>query len=203
MLQFFGWEPDRFLRLVLVLVAFTVIQKMLSPLPKTPVYYAVVSFACVWLAVQATPSISVFLSGFAFFLGLYLVVFVIAKQLILSLASVTLDNAVDVNGLQVGMIPAEQIVRVAQPDGTVRYEKQQVEFSSGQDDNIVISPDPTGLTTEEIAELQHLAAAGAFAEFGNQINVQPSIRFAPVISIGALLTVLCEGPFYLKLMQLF
>ena len=202
-LQFFGWEPDRFLRLVLVLVAFTVIQKMLSPLPKTPVYYAVVSFACVWLAVQATPSISVFLSGFAFFLGLYLVVFVIAKQLILSLASVTLDNAVDVNGLQVGMIPAEQIVRVAQPDGTVRYEKQQVEFSSGQDDNIVISPDPTGLTTEEIAELQHLAAAGAFAEFGNQINVQPSIRFAPVISIGALLTVLCEGPFYLRLMQLF
>ena len=186
MLQFFGWEPDRFLRLVLVLVAFTVIQKMLSPLPKTPVYYAVVSFACVWLAVQATPSISVFLTGFAFFLGLYLVVFVIAKQLILSLASVTLDNAVDVNGLQVGMIPAEQIVRVAQPDGTVRYEKQQVEFSSGQNDNIVISPDPTGLTTEEIAELQHLAAAGAFAEFGNQINVQPSIRFAPVISVGAL-----------------
>ena len=202
-LQLFGWEPDRFLHLVLVLVAFTVIQKMLSPLPKTPVYYAVTGFMCVWLAVQATPSISVFLSGFAFFLGLYLVVFVIAKQLILSLASVTLDNAVDVNGLQVGMIPAEQIVRVAQPDGTVRYEKQQVEFSSGQDDNIVISPDPTGLTTEEIAELQHLAAAGAFAEFGNQINVQPSIRFAPVISIGALLTVLCEGPFYLKLMQLF
>ncbi len=202
-LQLFGWEPDRFLRLVLVLVAFTVIQKTLSPLPKTPVYYAVTGFTCVWLAVQATPSISVFLTGFAFFLGLYLVVFVIAKQLILSLASVTLDNTVDVNGLQVGMIPAEQIVRVTQPNGTVRYEKQQVEFSSGQDDNIVISPNPTGLTTEEITELQNLAAAGAFAEFGNQINVQPSIRFAPVISIGALLTVLCEGPFYLKLMQLF
>ena len=202
-LQHFGWEPDRFLHLVLVLGAFTVIQKMLSPLPKTPVYYAVIGFACIWLAVQATPSISVFLSGFAFFLGLYLVVFVIAKQLILSLASVTLDNAIDVNGLQVGMIPAEQIVRVAQPDGTVRYEKQQVEFSSGQDDSIVISPDPAGLTTEEIAELQHLAAAGAFVEFGNQINVQPSIRFAPVISIGAVLTVLCEGTFYLKLLQLF
>jgi hypothetical protein len=46
-------------------------------------------------------------------------------------------------------------------------------------------------------------AAGAFTKFGNQINVQPSIRFAPVISIGALLTVLCEGPFYLKLLQLF
>ena len=200
LLQRVGWEPDRFLRLVLVLVAFTFIQKFLSLLPKTPVYYAVVSFVCLWLAVQATPSVPVFLSGFAFFLGLYLVVFVIAKQLVLSLASIALDKAVDVNGLQVGMIPAEQVVRVEQPDGTIRYEKKQVEFSSGQDDNIVISPDPSGLTTEEIAQLQDLAAEGVFAEFGNQINVQPSIRFAPVIFIGALLTVLCQGPFYLKLL---
>ena len=203
LLQHVGWEPDRFLHLILVLVAFTLIQKLLSLLPKTPVYYAVISFVCVWLAVQATPSMSVFLSGFAFFLGLYLIVFVIAKQLVLSLASIALDKAVDVNGLQVGMIPAEQVVRVEQPDGIARYEKKQVGFSSGQDDNIVISPDPSGLTTEEIAQLQDLAATGALAEFGNRINVQPSIRFAPVISIGALLTVLCEGPFYLKLIQLF
>ncbi len=203
LLQRFEWEPDRLLHLILVLVAFTLIQKLLSPLPKTPVYYAVVGFVCVWLALQATPSVPVFLSGFAFFLGLYLVVFVIAKQLVLSLASVTLDNTVDVYGLQVGMIPAEQIIRVEQPDGTVHYEKQQVDFSSGQKDNIVISPDPIGLTREEIAELQHLAAEGAFAEFGNQINVQPSIRFAPVITVGALLTIFCHGPFYLKLMQLF
>ena len=203
LLQRFEWQPDRLMHLILVLVAFTLIQKLLSPLPKTPVYYAIVGFVCVWLALQATPSVPVFLSGFAFFLGLYLVVFVIAKQLVLSLASVTLDNTVDVNGLQVGMIPAEQIIRVEQPDGTVHYEKQQVDFSSGQKDNIVISPDPIGLTREEIAELQHLAAEGAFAEFGNQINVQPSIRFAPVITVGALLTVFCQGPFYLKLMQLF
>ena len=202
LLQRVGWEPDRFLHLVFVLVVFMLIQKLLSPLPKTPVYYAVISFVCVWLAVQTTPSVPVFLAGFAFFLGLYLVVFIIAKELVLSLASVTLDNAVDVNGLQVGMIPAEQIVRVEQPDGTVRYEKKQVGFSSGQDDSIVISPDPSGLTPEDIAQLRDLAAAGALAEFGNRINVQPSIRFAPVISIGAVLTVLCQGPFYLKLMQL-
>ena len=173
-----------------------------APLPKTPVYYAIIGFTCIWLAIQATPSVAVFLSSFVFFLGLYLVVFVVAKQLVMSLASVALDNTVDVTGLQVGMIPAEQIVRVGQPDGTVRYEKQQVEFSSGQDDNIVISPDPAGLTSEEIIQLQHLAAAGALAEFGNQIRIQPSIRFAPVISIGALLTVLCQGPFYLKLIAL-
>ena len=203
LLQRFGWEPNRFLRLVLVLIMFTLLQKLLSPLPKTPVYYVVIGFVCVWLAAQTTPSVPVFLSSFAFLLGSYLVVFVIAKQLVLNLASVTLDNAVDVSTLQVGMIPAEQIVQVAKPDGIFHYEKRQVAFSSGQDNNVVISPDPAGLTTEEIAHLQHLAAEGAFAEFGNQINVQPSIRFAPVISIGALLTILCQGPFYLRLLQLF
>ena len=203
LLQLFGWEPDRFLRLVLVLAVFTLIQKLLSPLPKTPLYYALVGFACVWISMQTTPSLSVFLSGLAFFFGLYLVVFVITKQLILSLASVTLDNAVDIGGLQVGMIPAEQIVQVIQSDGSVQYEKQQVHFSSGQDENIIVSPDPVGLKKETISQLQTLAKQGAFAEFGNQINIQPAIRFAPVISIGALLTVVCQGPFYLKLMQLF
>ena len=202
-LEWIGWHPDRFLSLLLVLAAFAVIQKLLSLVPKTPVYYAIVGFACVWLSVQSAPSVPALLSGFAFFLGLYLVVFVIAKQLVLSLASITLDSAVDVNGLRVGMIPAEQLVRVPQPDGSVRYEKKQVGFSSGQDDNIVVSPNPAGLDAEEIAHLQHLAEKGALAEFENQIRIQPSIRFAPVIAFGALLTILCQGPFYFKLIQLF
>ena len=203
LLELIGWQPDRFMGLVLVLAAFALVQKLLSPVPKTPVYYAVVGFACVWFSVRSAPSVPAFLSGFAFFLGLYLVVFVVVKQLVLGLASLALDNAVDVNGLRVGMIPAEQIVRVTEPDGCVRYEKKQVAFSSGQDDNVVVSPNPAGLDAEEIAHLQNLAAAGALVEFENQIKIQPSIRFAPVISVGALLTVLCQGPFYLKLMELF
>ena len=202
-LELIGWHPDRFLRLVLVLVAFAVVQQLLSPLPKTPVYYAIVGFACVWLAVQSAPSLSALLSGLAFLFGLYLAVFVVAKQLVLSLAGMTLDRAVDVNGLQVGMIPAEQIVQVPQPDGSMRYERKQVEFSSGLGDNVIISSDPAGLDAEEIAQLQHLAATGAFAEFENQIRVQPCIHFAPVISVGALLTILCRGPFYLKFMEFF
>ncbi|MYC78518.1 hypothetical protein F4X10_22370 [Candidatus Poribacteria bacterium] len=203
LLALLGWHPDPFLRLVSVLVTFVLIQKLLSPVPKTPVYYASVGFACVWLAVRSSPSVPALLSGFAFFLGLYLLAFVVTKQLVLSLARLTLEHAVDVKDLQIGMIPAEQIVRVSQPDGTVRYEKKQVEFSSGHDDNIVISPDPAGLDTEKIAQLQHLAVEGALAEFGNQIRVQPAIRFAPVITVGTLLTILCQGPFYLKLIQLF
>ena len=203
LLQHIGWEPNRFLRLVLVLVAFTLMQKLLSPLPKTPVYHTFMGFACVWLSAQVVPSIGALLSSFAFFLALYFVVFFVAKQLVLSLASMMLDKTVDVEGLQVGMIPAEQIVEIKKSDGGIHYEKRLVEFSSGREDGVVISPDPAGLDAEQIAQLQHLAAEGALAEFENRIKIQPSIRFAPVISVGALLTVLCQGPFYLKLMQLF
>lgn len=202
LLALLAWQPDRLLHLILVLTVFALIQKLVSPIPKTPVYYAIVGFMCVWFSVRSAPSVLGLLTSFAFFLGVYLAVFVGARQFVLGLASLTFDHAVDVKGLQVGMIPAEQIVRVAQPDGSVRYEKRQVDFSSGRDDTVVVSPDPTGLDAEVIAQLQHLAAAGALAEFGNQIKVQPSIRFAPVITVGALLTVLCQGPFYLKLMQL-
>ena len=203
LLGLLGWEPHQFVRLVLVLVVFTLIQRLSSLIPKTPSYYATVGFASVWLSVRSAPSVPAFLSGFAFFFGLYLIVLVVAKRLVLNLASLMLDNAVDVGHLKVGMIPAEQIVRVTQPDGSVRYEKKQVAFSGGQGDNIIISPDPAGLDAEEITHLQHLAATGALEEFGNHIKIQPAIRFAPVISVGALLTVLCQGPFYLKLMQLF
>ena len=202
LLALLAWQPDRLLHLILVLAVFALIQKLVSPIPKTPVYYTIVGFMCVWFSVRSASSVLGLLASFAFFLGVYLAVFVVARQFVLGLASLTFDHAVDVKGLQVGMIPAEQIVRVAQPDGSVRYEKRQVDFSSGRDDTVVISPDPTGLDAEAIAQLQHLAAAGVLTEFGNQIKVQPSIRFAPVIAVGALLTVLCQGPFYLKLMQL-
>lgn len=201
--QRFGWEPDRFFSFVLVLVTLIFLQKLLSPVPKTPVYYGVVSFVCIWLSVQTMPSIAAFLSSLAFLSGLYFLFFVVVKQLVLGLASITLNHAVDVSGLEVGMIPAEQIVRVKQPDGTVSYERQPVDFSSGHDDATLISPNPAGLTSDEIVQLQNLAKEGALAAFGNRVNIQPSIRFAPVIFVGTLLTVLCQGPFYLKLIQLF
>ena len=202
LLEWLGWQPDRFVRLVMVLAVFALLRKSLSRVPKTPVYYATVSFVCVWLSVRLAVSVAAFFLSTIFFFGMYLAVFVIAKQWVLSLASSMLDSVIDVSDLKVGMIPAEQIVRVAQPDGTVSYEKRQVVFSSSHDTNTIITPDPVGLNADEIAELQRLAAEGALADFENQIRVQPSIRFAPVITVGVLLTILCRGPFYLTLLQL-
>ena len=203
LLQHTGGHLDPFLQLGIILVAFTLLQKLIALLPKTLVLYTVVGFLCIWAAIQTTPSVMAFLSSFTFFLAVYFVVFVAAKQLVLGLVSLALERVVDVNGLQVGMVPAEEILKVAQPNGSIRYEKKRVDFSSGHGDHIVISPNPEGLTVEEISQLQSLAAQGAFQEFQNHIRVQPAIRFAPVISLGVVLTILCQGPFYLKLTQFF
>lgn len=202
LLELLEWQFDRFVSLILVLAAFALIQKLLSPFSKTPMYYAIVGFGYIWLSVRLSTSVAAFLSNIVFFFGMYFVVFVIAKPLVLSLANLMLDRTIDVSDLEVGMIPAEEIVRVVQQDGTVLYERKQVAFSSGHDDNTIITPDPAGLNANEIAELQYLAASGAFADFENEIRVQPAIRFAPVITVGVLFTILCRGPFYLVFLQL-
>ena len=199
--QLIEWDINRPLQIGFVLTTFFLVQKLLSRVPKTPTYYTTIGFACIWISLKVSTSISGFIYGFAFFLGIYFVVFVIAKQLVIGLAS-TLERSIEIANLKVGMIPAEQIVQTKHHDGVVYYEKQQASFSS-ENENILISPSATGLSKEEIDKLNKLAAQGAFTKFENRIKIQPDICFAPVITVGVLLTILCQGPFYLKLMQIF
>ncbi len=56
LLKLLGWQLDRFVSLFLALAAFALVQRLLSSVPKTPVYYVVVGFACVWFSVQSAPS---------------------------------------------------------------------------------------------------------------------------------------------------
>ena len=199
--ELFQLEINRLLQTGLVVTAFILVRRLLSRLPKTPTYYVIIGFACIWILLNVSPSITGFIYGITFFLGVYIVVFVIAKQMVLGLV-MTLERNVDIENLKVGMVPAEQIVQTKHQDGVVRYEKQQAVFSSGNA-NIIISPSAKGLSKEEIVELKRLADQKEFAKFGNKIKIQPDICFAPIISFGALLTILCQGPFYLKLIQIF
>ena len=196
------WEINRPLQIGVVLTTFMLAQILLSNIPKSPTYYTIIGFACIWISLKTSATIVGFIYSFTFFLGLYFVVFVITKQLVLRLA-MTLERNIDIENLKIGMIPAEQIVKTTHQDGVVCYEKQQVTFSSGITDNIVISPSAIGLSKEEIAKLHKLVKQGVFTHFENKIKIQPDICFAPVISIGALLTILCQGPFYLKLINIF
>ena len=200
--KLFEWEISRFLQFSLILTIFVLGQKLLSRFSKTPTYYTIIGFVCIWISLQVSASITMFISSLAFFLGVYIVVFVIAKQLILGLA-MTLEQNIDIANLKVGMIPAEQIVQTTSKDGLIRYERQQATFSSGMAGHIIISPSAVGLSKDEITNLKNLADQGKFAKFGNKIKIQPAICFAPFIFIGTLLTILCQGPFYLKLIQIF
>ena len=199
---FFAWEINRPLQISLVLTTFILVRILLSKIPKTTTYYAVIGFACIWVSLNVSSSITGFIYSFGIFLGIYFFIFIIAKQLVLGLAMLLVKD-IDIANLQIGMIPAEQIVERKHQDGSIYYEKRQVTFSSGITGNIIVTPSATGLSKETIEGLKKLADQGVFTKYGNQIKIQPDICFAPVITVGVLLTVLCQGPFYLQFIQLF
>ena len=195
-----GWQLDRVMQLILVLAIFGGVQKVLGPFLKTPTAVVIVLFGSGWLMFKNAPSIGLLLGGFAFFLLFYLLIFVIAKQLVIQLASVAFDRVVEVSNLQVGMILSEYIVKIEQEDGRAYYEKRM--SRSERQGGELITTDPVGISAETIGELQGLVKQNAFAHFDNKIRIQPAIRFAPVIAFGELLTVLCKGPFYLGIISL-
>ena len=195
-----GWQVDRMMQLLLVLAIFAGVQKVLGSLLKTPTAVVIVLFGNGWLIVKNAPSIGLLFGGLAFLLGFYLLIFVVAKQIVLQLASVAFDRIIEVSHLQVGMILSEHIVKKEGEDGRVHYEKQ-MDRNEPQGAEL-ITTDPVGLSVETIKELQSLGKENAFAHFDNKIRIQPTIRFAPVIAFGGLLTVLCKGPFHLGIISL-
>lgn len=196
----FGWQVDRVMQLILVLAIFASVQKVSGRLLKTPTAVVIVLFSSSWLMFKNAPSIGLLFGGLAFLLGFYLLIFVVAKQFVLQLASVAFDRVIKVSDLQVGMILSEHIVKMEQEDGRVRYEKQ-MDRNERQGAELVTT-DPVGLSAATISELQSLVQKNAFAHFDNKIRIQPAIRFAPVIAFGGLLTVLCKGPFHLGIISL-
>ena len=188
------------MQLVLTLIIFAGVQKVLGSLLKTPTAVVIVLFGNGWLIVKNAPSIGLLLGGLAFLLGFYLLIFVIAKQLVLQLASAAFDRIIEVSALQAGMILSEHIFKMEQEDGCTYYEKRM--SRSERQGGKLITADPVGLSAETICELQSLVKENAFVHFDNKIRIQPAIRFAPVIAFGGLLTVLCKGPFHLGIISL-
>ena len=198
--QRIGWQLDRVMQLILALAIFGGVQKVLGPFLKTPTAVVIFLFGSGWLMFKNAPSIGLLLGGLAFFLLFYLLIFVVARQLVLQLASIAFDRVVEVSNLQVGMILSEYIFKMEQPDGSVHYEKQM--DKNERQGTELITTDPVGLSAATISKLQNLVKQNAFAHFDNRIRIQPAIRFAPVIAFGGLLTVLCKGPFHLGIISL-
>lgn len=195
-----GWQLDQMMQLVLTLIIFAGVQKVLGSLLKTPTAVVIVLFGNGWLILKNAPSIGLLLGGLAFLLGFYLLIFVVAKQLVLQLASAAFDRIIEVSALQAGMILSEHIFKMEQEDGYAYYEKRM--SRSERQGGKLITTDPVGLSAETISELKSLVKENAFIHFDNKIRIQPAIRFAPVIAFGGLLTVLCKGPFHLGIISL-
>ncbi len=126
----------------------------------------------------------------------YLTVFFFGKHFIENLDSMVLDREVDISDLKEGMVPAEQIVRIKGDDGEVTYSKQGFALPNVLNSNVVLGTLPGGVSKEKAAELKQLSEDGKFEDFDNTIRIQHSVRFAPVICLGVILTLLCRGPFF-------
>ena len=128
---------------------------------------------------------------------LYLTVFFFGKHFIENLDSMVLDREIDISDLKEGMVPAEQIVRVEGIDGEITYSKKGFALPSVLNSNIILGTLPGSVSEEKAAELKQLSEDGKFEDFDNKIRIQRSLRFAPMICLGVILTLLCRGPFFM------
>ena len=126
----------------------------------------------------------------------YIVIFFFGRHFIYNLDSMVLDRKIDISDLREGMVPAEQIVRIEGNDGEVIYSKEGFALPNVLNTNIILGTLPGGVSEEKAAELKQLAEDGKFENFDNKIRIQYSLRFAPVICLGVILTLLCQGAFF-------
>ena len=126
----------------------------------------------------------------------YIALFSFGKHFIENLDSMVLDREVNISDLKEGMVPAEQIVKTEGDDGEITYSKEGFALPNVLNSNIILGTLPGGVSKEKIAELKQLAADGEFEVFDNTIRIQHSLRFAPVICLSVILTLLCRGPFF-------
>ena len=126
----------------------------------------------------------------------YILIFFFGRHFISNLASMVLGREIDISDLRKGMVPAGQIVKTEGDDGEISYSKQGFALPNVLNSNIILGTLPGGVSKEKAAELKQLSEEGEFADFENTIRIQRSVRFAPVIFLGVILTILCRGPFF-------
>ena len=103
---------------------------------------------------------------------------------------------IPIANLHPNMIPAERIVKMEQQGMADKYAKVAAGFANPAQENVIVDVSSEGLTSEQIARLQQLAAKGDLSEFENKLLVQEKIPFAFMIVIGALVTLMSKGMVY-------
>ena len=206
-LGWLGVELGLWHQLLLVLSLYFTLSYFVKKFGLEKVRNYVVCLVLIELMVITTPwKLSAWSEAYGPFLKIYLVfiaIFFFGRPFIQNLDSIVLDREVDIFDLKEGMVPAEQIIKIEGEDGEVVYSKQGFALPNVLNSNIVIGTLPGGVSNEKAVKLKQLAKDGKFADFDNKIRIQHSLRFAPVICLGVILTLLCRGLFltFLGLMQ--
>jgi len=105
-------------------------------------------------------------------------------------------NHVDIPLLKEGMIPAEDVIKTKKG-----YIKQKISsYSQMSSSKSIFEANADGLTKKDIKKLNGLYKKRKIEE---HLAVQQTIPFAPFISLGALLTVVCGGSFITIIISLF
>ena len=159
----------------------------------------VICVVLIGLMVITTPwTLSAWSAAYVPLLKVYLVyiaIFLFGRHFIYNLDSMVLGREIDISDLREGMVPAEQIVKAEADDGEVTYNKTDFSLPNVLNSNVILGTLPGGVSEEKAAELKQLSEEGEFEDFENKIHIQHSVRFAPVICLGVILTLLCRGPF--------
>ena len=199
-----GWlevELELWLQVLLVLSLYFIFTYHIKKFGLERIRNYVVCVVLIELMVITTPwTLDAWAATYVPFLKIYLVyivIFFFARQFIHNLDGMVLNRAVDISDLKEGMVPAEQIVKIEGSDGEITYDKQAFALPNVLNSNIILGTLPGGVSKEKVAELKQLSEDGEFEAFDNTIRIQHSLRFAPVICLGVILTILCRSPFFM------
>ena len=107
-------------------------------------------------------------------------------------------QAIPIQALREGMVPRLAIY-AADKDGTEEY-YCGAEVGQGQD---VLCYAGRPLTKGQVRTLHEKSVGSSFAPFGNELEVELAVPFAPIIAVAGVLTVVLGGSLIQPLIQLF
>ena len=195
-----GIELGFWYQLLLVLFLFFTLSHYVAKYSLEKIRNFVVCVVLIELIVITTPwSLDAWGAAYIPILKVYFVyiaIFFFLRRFIHNLDSMVLDREIDITELKEGMVPAERILKVEGEDGEAAYSKQGFSLPNVLNTNIVLGTLPGGVSKEKTEELKQLAEEGKFEDFDNKVRIQYSLRFAPVIFLGVILTLLFQGPFF-------
>ena len=200
-LGWLGIEVEFWHQLLLVLSLYFILSHYVKRYSLEKVRNYVVCVVLIELMIITTPwTLSAWSEAYVPLLKVYLVyiaIFFFGRHFIYNLDSMVLNREIDISDLKEGMVPAEQIVRVEESDGEITYSKEGFALPSVLNSNVILGTLPGGVSKKKTEELKQLAEDGKFECFENKIRIQHSLRFAPMICLGVILTLLCRGPFFM------